>query len=181
MPKDWYIRRNGKTLGPVPSEKLKLLAAAGNIHASDHVANSLEGPWHPVDRIKGLQPGSSRATAMPSDHSKPPGSSPPPPVMQTSPPPPVQGDSTRGLIPYKNSNALAAYYLGIFGLIPVLGLVMAIVAIGFGVSGLKKWKQNPIIAGSVHAWIGIILGVISVGYHALLILFYLMILLQDRR
>ena len=43
-----------------------------------------------------------------------------------------QGDATGGVIPYKNGQALAAYYLGIF-------------------------SMNPSV-GSVHAWIGIIMG-----------------------
>jgi membrane protein YdbS with pleckstrin-like domain len=71
MPKDWYIRQNGKIFGPVPSEKLKLLAAKGKINTSDDVANSQEGPWHSVGRIKGLQFGSSPLTTKPSVHSKP--------------------------------------------------------------------------------------------------------------
>ena len=39
-----------------------------------------------------------------------------------------QGDATGGIIPYKNGPALMAYYLGIFSLIPCLGLVLAIPA-----------------------------------------------------
>ena len=71
MPKDWYIRQNGKIVGPVPSEKLKVLAATGKINTSADVANSQEGPWHSVGKIKGLQFGSPLATAKPSVHSKP--------------------------------------------------------------------------------------------------------------
>ena len=69
-----------------------------------------------------------------------------------------QGDATGGVIPYKNGPALAAYYLGIFSMIPCVGLLLAIPALNLGVIGLKKRRDNPIVKGSVHAWIGIIMG-----------------------
>jgi hypothetical protein len=75
--------------------------------------------------------------------------------------PPVQpgeGDSTGGIIPYKNTPALIAYYLGIFSLIPCAGLVLAIPAVILGIMGLRKRAQNPAVKGTAHAWIGIILG-----------------------
>lgn len=67
-------------------------------------------------------------------------------------------DNTGGLIPYKNPHALIAYYLGLFSLFPCLGLLLAIPAFILGIMGLKRYKANPIIHGSVHAWIGIIMG-----------------------
>ncbi|MEL6739065.1 MAG: hypothetical protein AAFP26_00240 [Planctomycetota bacterium] len=71
-------------------------------------------------------------------------------------------DATGGLIPYKNGPALAAYYCGIFLFIfGCVGLPVGIVAIVLGVKGLKKRKAHPAIAGSVHAWIGIVLGSLS--------------------
>jgi hypothetical protein len=71
---------------------------------------------------------------------------------------PEEGDATGGIIPYKNGPALAAYYLGIFSLLPCIGLVLAIPAFILGIMGLKKRKENPAVKGSVHAWIGIIMG-----------------------
>ena len=71
-----------------------------------------------------------------------------------------QGDSTGGVIPYKNAPALIAYYLGIFSLIPCLGLAVAIPAVILGIMGLQKYKQNPAVRGTAHAWIGIVLGTI---------------------
>ena len=69
-----------------------------------------------------------------------------------------QGDATGGVIPYKNGPALAAYYLGIFSLLPCGGLLLAIPALIFGIIGLKRRRENPAVKGSVHAWIGIIMG-----------------------
>tara|TARA_B100000029_G_scaffold469843_1_gene508081 strand:+ start:1850 stop:2212 length:363 start_codon:yes stop_codon:yes gene_type:complete len=69
-----------------------------------------------------------------------------------------EGDATGGIIPYKNQPALVAYYLGLFSLLPCIGVVLAIPAFILGIMGLKKRKENPAVKGSVHAWIGIIMG-----------------------
>lgn len=63
-----------------------------------------------------------------------------------------------GLIPYKNPAALAAYYLGLFSLFPVPGLFLAVPALALGIAGLRARKRDPAIKGSVHAWIGIVMG-----------------------
>jgi len=76
------------------------------------------------------------------------------PVMTT----PSDGDGTGGMIPYKNPAALTAYYLGLFSLFPLLGLFLAIPAFILGIVGLRARKRNPAIKGSVHAWIGIVMG-----------------------
>ncbi|MBC7855655.1 MAG: DUF4190 domain-containing protein [Pirellulaceae bacterium] len=73
-----------------------------------------------------------------------------------------QGDGTGGVIPYKNPYALIAYYTGIFGLFCCFTpLPLGIVPVVLGIIGLKKRAENPVIKGSVHAWIGIVLGSIS--------------------
>jgi hypothetical protein len=69
-----------------------------------------------------------------------------------------EGDATGGVIPYKNPHALIAYYLGLFSLLPCIGLFLAIPAFVLGIMGLRKRAQNPAIKGSVHAWIGIVMG-----------------------
>jgi len=73
---------------------------------------------------------------------------------------PNQGDSTGGLIPYKNPKALIAYYLGILSGLPLIGLPLGIAAFVLGIMGLKDRKKNPAIKGSVHAGIGIGCGLI---------------------
>ncbi len=81
-----------------------------------------------------------------------------PPNSSTSPPAPEGGDSTGGMIPYKNPHALIAYYLGLFSLFPCLGFFLGVAALILGIIGLRKRAENPVIKGSVHAWIGIIMG-----------------------
>ena len=71
----------------------------------------------------------------------------------------TEGDSTGGLIPYKNPKALIAYYLGIASLL-IFPLGFASIILGF--MGLADRKRNPVIKGSAHAWIGIVLGAISI-------------------
>ena len=92
-------------------------------------------------------------------------------VMPGSQPPPAPGSSKeaevlRTVIPYKNPMALAAYYLGIFGMIPVLGVILAPPAVGFGIAGLVRRRRNPLLKGAAHAWVGVVLGVLSLGCHA---------------
>jgi hypothetical protein len=63
-----------------------------------------------------------------------------------------------GLIPTKNPSALVAYYLGVFSLIPCLGLLLAIPALILGIKGLTFAKEHPETKGKAHAWVGIIMG-----------------------
>ena len=69
-----------------------------------------------------------------------------------------KGDSTGGIIPYKNPPALIGYYLAIASLIPCIGFLFGVAACILGIVGLVKRNQTPEIKGSVHAWIGIVLG-----------------------
>jgi Domain of unknown function (DUF4190) len=82
----------------------------------------------------------------------------------TPTPTPMQGSNSdiTSLIPYKNSSALISYYLGVFGLIPFIGIPMAITAIILGIFGLKHHKEHPESKGKGHAITGIVLGSISV-------------------
>ena len=66
------------------------------------------------------------------------------------------GDSTGGLIPYKNVPALVGYYVSILGMLPCFPLGIA--AFVLGIMGLQKAKRNPEVRGQVHAWIAIVLG-----------------------
>src|SRR5262245_35885357 len=68
------------------------------------------------------------------------------------------GDATGGIIPYKNPAALIAYYLGIFSIIPFLGLFLGIPAVILGIIGLVQRRKHPVIRGAIHAWIGIVVG-----------------------
>lgn len=76
------------------------------------------------------------------------------PTLETPAPDP-EGDVTGGVIPYKNIPALAAYYLGLFSSLPILGILLGLVAVPLGVMGLKKKRAEPHVRGTLHAWVGI--------------------------
>jgi len=81
------------------------------------------------------------------------------------------GDATGGVIPYKNMPALLAYYLGLFSLIPVVGLLLAVPAFILGIIGLRKRARNPAVKGSIHAWIGIVMGgLFTIAWGGLLVI-----------
>jgi hypothetical protein len=77
------------------------------------------------------------------------------------------GDATGGVIPYKNAPALISYYLGILALLPILGFFFGIASLVLGVRGLRKRRSEPHVKGAIHAWIGIILGALSLSVHLL--------------
>ena len=92
-----------------------------------------------------------------------------------------QGDATGGVIPYKNPCALTAYYLGIFScLFCLFGIPLGIVAVVLGIIGLRKRAANPAVKGSVHAWIGIVLGAISTPA-AIFVIVMMIIALANQR
>lgn len=67
-------------------------------------------------------------------------------------------DATGGLIPYKNSKALAAYYCGVFSLIPCVGAILGPIALVLGILGLSYAREHPRARGQAHAIVGIVLG-----------------------
>ena len=92
------------------------------------------------------------------------------PPQYPQPPFTSEGDSTGGLIPYKNMPALLAYYLGILSLVCCLfGVPFGIVPLVLGIVGLQRRAANPVIKGSAHAWIGIVLGGLNLVFSLLLI------------
>jgi hypothetical protein len=62
------------------------------------------------------------------------------------------------LFPTQNTDALVAYYLGIFSLIPLLGLVLGPIAIWRGRTGRAKAKTLPGRVGHTHATVGVVAG-----------------------
>jgi hypothetical protein len=80
---------------------------------------------------------------------------PPAPAGVQAPAPSAPG-VIETLIPYKNSSALFAYYLGVFSLLG--GIILGAPAVVLGVLGLRYAKLHPEARGKAHAWTGIILG-----------------------
>ena len=82
---------------------------------------------------------------------------------------PLPSSGISRLIPANNPCALISYYCGVFSLIPGLGRLIALAAIPLGVVGLRKVKREPAVHGTTHAWVGIVLGTLSIAGHATLI------------
>ena len=80
------------------------------------------------------------------------------------------------LIPTENKPALIGYYLGVFGLLPFIGIPLAIAAIIFGRLGLKQFKQNPTPGAKGHAITAIVLG--TIGTTCFVLFFAAMFLLR---
>ncbi len=83
----------------------------------------------------------------------------------TSPPPltPPAGDAPlSGIIPYRNPPALIGYYLGVFSLLPFVGVLLAVPAIILGIGGLVKRRRDPRVRGAAHAVVAIALGVLGI-------------------
>ena len=70
----------------------------------------------------------------------------------------VVNDGGNVFIP-KNTLALWSYYLGIASLICCA--VTGIPALLMGILALQKAKEDPSLKGQAHAWVGIILGGLS--------------------
>lgn len=62
------------------------------------------------------------------------------------------------IIPGRNPLALLSYYLGIFAILPFVGIALGIGAVVLGVMGLKAYNRDPTVEGAGHAWVGIIAG-----------------------
>jgi hypothetical protein len=172
-----FIAISGKRHGPFDLEAVNGGLSSGKVPVNGTLAWWEGQPdWIPIELVPGIRlPGT--AAAPPPVPAVPPMPAVPP--RPAAPHPPLSpgaahlaaptGDATGGLIPYKNSAALVAYYTGIFSLIPVIGIALAIVAIINGVLGLRRRKVHPQIKGSAHCWIGIVLGMLSLIGHALVV------------
>lgn len=78
------------------------------------------------------------------------------------------------VIPYKNPCALIAYYMGIGALIPCLGIPLGALAFILGLIGLFIRYKNPAVKGSLHAWIGVIVGSLSIVIQIGITVYFLM-------
>lgn len=90
----------------------------------------------------------------------------PPPL----PYPPPTGDVMKSVIPTGNKPALIGYYCGVFSLIPVIGIPLGVGAVVLGLMGLRKVRAEPAARGTAHAWVAIVLGLVSTVGSALFFL-----------
>lgn len=159
----WHYVVHGRASGPVETSALATLLQQGAIGSDTLVWRDGLTGWTPAREVAELLPARTVTDAVP------------PPV-----PPPIpsmRSDAHAGsgdvglssIIPYKNPPALTAYYLGVFALIPILGIPLAIGALVLGIVGLRRYRRTPTAKGVAHAWIGILLGALMLVVNAVLI------------
>lgn len=134
------IGSDGREYGPVTAETLRQWVAVGRANGSTRVLAEGATEWTTVQQLPEF------AASLVA-----------PPPLQTQAQPAADSGLNQ-VIPYRNGPALAAYYFGIFSLIPCFGLVLGITALVLGILGLKKHRLQPGCGGKVHAWVGVILG-----------------------
>ena len=146
---------DGRTFGPAPMETIVEWARQGRIpvdaQLSDGVSPPIVAGQHPLLAAHAV-------AATPPTH---------PGVMAAAP-----ADSPiSGLIPYRNSPALVGYYISVFSLIPILGLILGPTAVILGIFGVKAYKNDNRRKGMAHAIVAISLGSLTtLGNLAMLIL-----------
>lgn len=65
------------------------------------------------------------------------------------------------IIPTRNPPALTAYYLGVFSLVPCLGLALGPAALAIGIIAIRAVRRTPMLPGRGHAVAGIVLGAVT--------------------
>jgi len=81
-------------------------------------------------------------------------------MSEGSPPPvPSPDDFVGRMIPTGNKPSLIGYYCAFGAWIPVIGVPLMVLAIVFGIKGVRLAKRHPQVRGGCHAWFGIVAGV----------------------
>lgn len=155
-----FISVEGLQQGPMEVSRVNALLASGGLPPFSTLAwhEGLPG-WVPVAEVAGV--------VLPGAHAAP---STVPVAREVGSPSEASsrgGEVLRTVIPYRNPLALAAYYLGIFGLVPVVGLLLAVPALVLGFLGLARCRRDVALKGKAHAWAGIVLGAASILGHGL--------------
>ena len=134
------IGADQKEYGPIAAEQLRQWIADGRVNRQTRVQLEGDTAWKTLAAFPEFDGALGAKTV-------------PPPIASSE-----VGAAVSTIIPYKNVQALIAYYLAVFSVIPCFGLVLGLAAFVLGLRGLKCARENPEAKGKVHAWIGIILG-----------------------
>lgn len=133
------IGADGKEYGSITVEQLKRWITENRVNRQTSVKSEGDANWKPLDSLPELA-----------------GAFIPPPISPALAP--ATNSGLNVIIPYRNPSALVAYYLGVFSLIPFIGILLGIMGFVLGILGLRYRRRNPAAGGVVHAWIGIVVG-----------------------
>lgn len=155
--RQWYYANAGVRAGPLAESAAVVLTQQGVIRAGTLVWMAGMPDWKPAATVPPFAANFVQS----------------PPIVQGAVGhggPPEIGDGTGGLIPYKNGAALAGYYVGIFSLIPVFGLILGPIAVVLGILGLRAVRRRPIVKGTAHAVVALVLGgLVTIGHIAAIV------------
>jgi hypothetical protein len=73
-------------------------------------------------------------------------------------------------------SAIAAGYMGLMAMFPLIGILFGILGISFGIRALKAIKEDPELSGKGRAWFGIVCGA---GFGLMWIIALVMIIVTE--
>jgi hypothetical protein len=148
----WFYAAGGKQTGPVALPVILELVRSGAIGAGTLVWAQGMAEWRlvkDVDELRGVVPGAPPTAPGPIERSAP--------RNDLS-----ENVGVRMLIPIGRTPwAIVAGYLGLLGLIPLLGLVLAPGGVFCGVMAIRHMKRDPRQHGMGRAITGIVLGIVG--------------------
>ena len=140
------IGGDGQSRGPIDATTLNQWIAEGRANGQTQTCPEGESLWKPLTCYPEFAAALSQSSSLL------------PHAAGHAP----QGNTTGGLIPYKNTPGLVGYYMSCLGLlimcIPILGVIYSIIVMVLGIKGLNKAKAHPEVKGKVHCWIAIVGG-----------------------
>lgn len=142
-PPSWFLMIGGERIGPVAHAEVLGMASKGQIGGSTPVWREGMAEWAPAREALGVRFASGGD---------------------------ADSAAIRMLVPVgRSGHAIAAGYLGLFALFPVLGAVTGPLAVLFGVLAVRHIRRDPTAHGLGRAWFGIIVGVLGTAVSALII------------
>lgn len=148
--------------GPVVAEEICRWLAEQRVTAATLAQSDGSAEWQPIGALPEFADALRRAG---------------PPVIapaMTQPALETPESALGKVIPLKNPNALAAYYVGMFSFVPLigialheigiyvlaLGILMGFAAAVLGLLGLRVAGRDPRVRGHIHASLGLLLGTV---------------------
>ena len=176
MSEQWYYGQGGVQKGPVDSEVMRQLIAAGQVRPDDLVWKEGMANWVPASTVAEFFP-QAAAPFTPVTPTPPTDGLPPPTVgYQSNPGYPQAGGPTLG---YQQSNptldalrskATTSMVLGICSIVPG-SCLCAFVGVGLGIGAIVMSKQAAGAPNEGAAKAGFICGIVGIVFSALSLVF----------
>ncbi|MBX3373548.1 MAG: hypothetical protein KF817_06925 [Phycisphaeraceae bacterium] len=143
------VRDDGSDAGAPPRQPIPVTS----IHTLAQIIDPALAVRDPSSSAAARMPGAPVPSTPPTEYDPATGAEPDSPIAT--------------LIPYRNPLALAAYYVSVFALIPIVGVILAPIAIALAIAGLVARRRMPQRRGAAHAWVAIVLSLLILAGHIL--------------